>query len=182
MVPSTERQDPIRKCFQSLHHVFRFIVSSRQLFSRAMGGQSEDSFRVEIHLLFNSFNKMLSYNTETVLQTQIAFLLNLSSVYPSLLEVMPVIDLSKLVTLTLGSLAAASSHKQLRRAALTAAREAVTSNIWADPPSRVLLLPSCLGEANLREMILRAKTYFLRAYCKPSSVKGGVASGNRHFA
>ena len=23
MVPSTERQDPIRKCFQSLYHVFR---------------------------------------------------------------------------------------------------------------------------------------------------------------
>ena len=144
MVPSTERQEPIRKCFQSLHHVFRFIVSSRQLFSRAMGGQSEDSFRVDIHLMFNSFNKMLSYNTETVLPTQIAFLQNLSTVYPSLLEVMPVIDLSKLVTLTLGSLAAASSHKLLRRAALTAAREALTSQIWSDPPSRVLLLPSCL--------------------------------------
>ena len=66
MVPSTERQDPIRKCFQSLYHVFRFIVTSRQLFSRAMGGQNEDSFRVEIHLLFNSFNKMLSYNTGAV--------------------------------------------------------------------------------------------------------------------
>ena len=43
MVPKAERQDPIRKCFQSLHHVFRFIVTSRQLFSRAMGGQSEDT-------------------------------------------------------------------------------------------------------------------------------------------
>ena len=41
----------------------RFIVTSRQLFSRATGGQNEDSFRVDIHLLFNSFNKMLSYNT-----------------------------------------------------------------------------------------------------------------------
>ena len=75
--------------------------------------------------------------------TQIAFLLNLSSVYPSLMEVIPVIDVSKLVTLTLGSLAS-HSHAHVRRAALSAARDAVNSDIWTDPPSRVLLLPSCL--------------------------------------
>ena len=172
MVPKAERQDPIRKCFQSLHHVFRFIVTSRQLFSRAMGVQSEDSFRVEIHLLFNSFNKMLSYNTETVLSTQVAFLLNLSSVYPSLLEVIPVIDVSKLVTLTLGSLASASNHKLVRRAALIAAREAVTSKMWADPPSRVLLLPSCLGATNNKCIMTPSMTYFSQSMSPTTSIYG----------
>ena len=63
MVPNTERQDPIRKCFQSLHHVFRLIVKSRQLFSRATGGQNEDSFMLDIQFLFQSFHKMLSFTS-----------------------------------------------------------------------------------------------------------------------
>ena len=149
MVPSTDRQDPIRKCFQSLSHVFRFIVASRQLFARATGGQNEDSFRVEVHLLFNSFNKMLSYQYETVLPTQIVFLKNLDSVYPSLVQVMPVMDVAKLVTLTLDSLGMEQEHgrersRALHRAALLAARAAVTSQLWEDPGSRRLLLPACL--------------------------------------
>jgi len=149
MVPSTDRQDPIRKCFQSLGHVFRFIVASRQLFARATGGQNEDSFKLEVHLLFNSFNKMLSYQTDVVLPTQIIFLTNLASVFPSLVQVMSVMDVAKLVTLTLDSLGMEQEHgrersKQLHRAALLAARDAVTSQLWADPASRRLLLPACL--------------------------------------
>ena len=79
-----------------------------------------------------------------VLPTQIAFLLNLSCVYPSLLDVIPVIDLSKLITLTLGSLTTSNSHKLVRRAAIMAVKEAVSSPMWDDAPSRVLILPSCL--------------------------------------
>ena len=41
-IPSTERQDQIRKCFQ-------------QPFARATGGQNEDSFQMDVHLLFNTF-------------------------------------------------------------------------------------------------------------------------------
>ena len=66
MVPTTLKQDPIRKCFQSLNYVFKLIVASRRLFARATGGQNEDSFRYEVHLLFNSFNKMLSYQSDQV--------------------------------------------------------------------------------------------------------------------
>ena len=68
-------------------------------------------------------------SAEIVLPTQIAFLLNLSSAYPSLLEVIPVLDLSKLVTLILdrpGQTEVSHSHKQVRAAALTAWRGAVT--------------------------------------------------------
>ena len=149
MVPSTDRQDPIRKCYQSLSHVFRFIVASRQLFARATGGQNEDSFRVEIHLLFNSFNKMLSYQYESVLPTQIVFLNNLALVYPSLVQVLSTMDVAKLVTLTLDSLGMEQEHgrersKQLHKAALLAAKAAVASELWVEPASRRLLLPACL--------------------------------------
>ena len=65
LVPNTDCQETlsgIRKCFQSLHHVFRLIVKSR-LFSRAMGVQNEDSFMSDIQLLFESFNKMFSFTS-----------------------------------------------------------------------------------------------------------------------
>ena len=119
MVPSYENQDPIMKCFQSLHHVFRLIVKSRQLFSLSHGSH-EDNFMSDIRLLFHSFDKMLSFTSgkeniftktiltwtclETVLPTQTCFLLNLSSAYPSLLEVVAVLDLSQLVCQVLGRL------------------------------------------------------------------------------
>ena len=34
-------------------------------------GQNEDSFRVDIHLVFNSLNKMLSNTTDVILPTQV---------------------------------------------------------------------------------------------------------------
>eukprot|EP00092_Neocalanus_flemingeri_P009289 GFUD01009995.1.p1 GENE.GFUD01009995.1~~GFUD01009995.1.p1 ORF type:complete len:1824 (+),score=321.37 GFUD01009995.1:199-5472(+) len=164
MVPSTERQDPIRKCFQSLSQVFRLIVASRQLFARATGGQNEDSFQMEVHLLFNSFNKMLSYQTELVLPTQIVFLNNMSCVYPSLLQVMPVIDMAKLTTLTLDSLGS-ERNKLLHKAALSAVRAAINSQLWQDPASRRLLLPSCLEHVihhlQIREEIHTATSIIL---------------------
>ena len=67
LVPNTECQETlgaIRKCFLSLHHVFRLIVKSR-LFSRAMGVQNEDSFMLDIQFLFQSFHKMLSFTSGT---------------------------------------------------------------------------------------------------------------------
>ena len=150
MVAQTDRQDPIKKCFQSIGPVFRFIVASRQLFARATGGQNQDSFRMEVHTLFGSFHKMLSYQSEIVLPTQIIFLTNMASIYPSLVQVLPVMDVAKLVTLTLDSLGMEQEHgrersKQLHRAALQAARAAVTSELWFDPASRRLLLPACLN-------------------------------------
>jgi len=177
MVPSTERQDPIRKCFQSLSHVFRLIVASRQLFARATGGQNEDSFQMDVHLLFNSFNKMLSYQTEMVLPTQIVFLNNMSSVYPSLLQVMPVIDMAKLTVLTLDSLGL-ERNKLLHKAALSAARSAITSQLWEDPASRGLLLPSCLDQVihhlQIREEIPTATKVILELIqrLKDDKVKG----------
>ena len=40
LVTSTERQEPIQKCFRSLEFIFKFIIQSRQLFARATQGNS----------------------------------------------------------------------------------------------------------------------------------------------
>ena len=144
----TDRQEAIKKLFRCMDQVFRLIVASRQLFARATGGENADSFRVEVHLLFNTFNKMLSYRSEAILESQVEFLTNLSSVYPSLLKVLPCLDLAKLVTLTLGSLTSGPG-RPLARAALLAARQAVSSQLCRDPAGRTLLLPACLEHAAL---------------------------------
>ena len=109
LVTSTERQEPIQKCFKSLEYISKFVIQSRLLFSRATGGQNEDSFRVDVHLVFNSFNKMLSTagasagksstSLEAVVPTQVIFLEHISHVYPHILRELPVLDLAKLVTL-----------------------------------------------------------------------------------
>ena len=39
LVTSTERQEPIQKCFRSLEYIFKFVIQSRSLFSRATGGK-----------------------------------------------------------------------------------------------------------------------------------------------
>lgn len=59
-VKSDENIEPFEKCFKSLEYIFKLIIQSRKLFSQAMGGQYEDSFRNELFSLFSSFNKMLS--------------------------------------------------------------------------------------------------------------------------
>ena len=69
---STDYQEPIQKCFRSLEFISKFVIQSRILFSRATGGQNEDSFRIDVHLLFNSFNKMLAAaHPESILNTQV---------------------------------------------------------------------------------------------------------------
>ena len=53
------------KCFLSLNYVFKFIVSSRQLFSRATGGQNEDSFRYNISFC-SIHNRTINLSTITI--------------------------------------------------------------------------------------------------------------------
>lgn len=71
LVMSTERQEPIQKCFRSLEYIFKFVIQSRLLFSRATGGQFEDSFRYDVHRVFASLDKMLCSSFEMILPTQV---------------------------------------------------------------------------------------------------------------
>jgi dedicator of cytokinesis protein 3 len=140
LVTSTERQEPIQKCFRSLEFIFKFIIQSRQLFARATQGQNEDGFRMDVHLVFNSFNKMLSISYEIVFPAQALFLEHISSTYPYLLRELATLDLAKLVTLMFDSVA---KDERLIHAKLTAILHAVNSQIFHDSESRSLILPTC---------------------------------------
>jgi len=68
---STDRQEPIQKCFSSLEYIFKFVIQSRLLFARATGGQFGDSFRQDVHRVFASLDKMLCISFEIILPTQV---------------------------------------------------------------------------------------------------------------
>lgn len=68
---STEKQEPIRKCFRSLEYIFKFIIESRLLFSRATGGQYEESFQRDLFAVFSALNSMLTISYDIILQTQV---------------------------------------------------------------------------------------------------------------
>uniref|UniRef100_A0A6P7GBE9 Dedicator of cytokinesis protein 3 n=1 Tax=Diabrotica virgifera virgifera TaxID=50390 RepID=A0A6P7GBE9_DIAVI len=69
-VSSFEKQEPIQKCFKSLEYIFKLIIQSRLLFSRATGGHFEDSFRRDLFSVFVSLNKMLSITDNHIINTQ----------------------------------------------------------------------------------------------------------------
>jgi hypothetical protein len=77
----------------------KFIIRSRLLFVRTSVGQVDNSFRDSVKLLFDSFNKMLSYSNENFQKTQIVFLRHISSVYPHVLMILPVAEVAEFVTL-----------------------------------------------------------------------------------
>lgn len=70
-VVSFDKQEPIQKCFKSLEYIFKLIIQSRLLFSRATGGHFEDSFRRDLYSVFASLNKMLTINNNNIINTQV---------------------------------------------------------------------------------------------------------------
>lgn len=72
-VVSFDKQEPIQKCFKSLEYIFKLIIQSRLLFSRATGGHFEDSFRRDLFSVFVSLNKMLTINEGNIINTQVGY-------------------------------------------------------------------------------------------------------------
>ncbi|GAB1294636.1 Dedicator of cytokinesis protein 3 [Apodemus speciosus] len=67
------RQDHIQEAMRALEYLFKFIVQSRILYSRATCGMEEEQFRSSIQELFQSIRFVLSLdsrNSETLLFTQ----------------------------------------------------------------------------------------------------------------
>ncbi|XP_049327827.1 dedicator of cytokinesis protein 3 isoform X9 [Astyanax mexicanus] len=67
------RQDHIQEAMRALEYLFKFIVQSRILYSRATCGMEEDQFRTSIQELFQSIRFVLSLdsrNSETLIFTQ----------------------------------------------------------------------------------------------------------------
>ncbi|KDR16623.1 Dedicator of cytokinesis protein 3, partial [Zootermopsis nevadensis] len=138
-VSSTDKQEPIQKCFRSLEYIFKFIIQSRLLFSRATGGQYEDSFKKDLYSVFTALNKMLATSSDVILPTQVALLHSISAVYEQLIHVLPILKITKLATVMLESLPR-ELLPQLTQAKLTAIRNLVTSKLFTDDESRNLLL------------------------------------------
>lgn len=70
-----EQQGPLCVCLQALEYLFKFIVRSRMLYSRATCGMEEDQFRTGIQDLFQSIRFVLSLDSrssETLLFTQVS--------------------------------------------------------------------------------------------------------------
>lgn len=72
-VSAFEKQEPIQKCFKSLEYIFKLIIQSRLLFSKATGGHFEDSFRRDLYCVFSSLNAMLKINDPHIINTQVTF-------------------------------------------------------------------------------------------------------------
>lgn len=70
--PQTEKQETIMRSFRSLEYIFKFIIQSRLLFARATGGQNEDSFRIDVDSLFESFANMLNMHLENIEASQVS--------------------------------------------------------------------------------------------------------------
>ncbi|XP_074109684.1 dedicator of cytokinesis spg isoform X2 [Cotesia typhae] len=138
-VTAAEKQEPIMKCFRSLEYIFKFIIQSRLLFARATAGQFEDSFKRDLYCVFSALNKMLQLTYDTVLYSQVALLLSISSVFEQLEVVLPVLEVSKLSCTMLDSVPRDPSP-QLLQAKLTAIKNFVTSILFQDDESRNLLL------------------------------------------
>ncbi|XP_050533759.1 dedicator of cytokinesis protein 3 isoform X2 [Daktulosphaira vitifoliae] len=140
LVMSTDRQEPIQKCFRSLEYIFKFVIQSRLLFSQATGGQFEDSFRYDVHRVFASLDKMLCSSFEMILPTQIALLQSSSAVFDQLVQVIPIIEVAKLSVSMLDCLPSRDLPTPLTQAKLCAIRDLVAGKVFKDDEARNLLL------------------------------------------
>ncbi len=68
---STERQEPIQKCFRTFEFLFKFVIQSRLLYARATDGENHDDFREYVSSLFATFNKVVSLTNENLVDTQV---------------------------------------------------------------------------------------------------------------
>ena len=138
-VTAAERQEPIIKCFRALEYIFKFIIQSRLLFARATAGQFEDSFKKDLYSLFTALNKMLTLNAGMVLQSQVALLSSISTVFEQLVAVLPVLEVAKLTCSMLDSILR-EPPPPLMQTKLQAIKSLVTSELFEDDESRNLLL------------------------------------------
>nr|XP_022902417.1 dedicator of cytokinesis protein 3 isoform X2 [Onthophagus taurus] len=138
-VLSFDKQEPIQKCFKSSEYIFKLIIQSRLLFSRATCGQHEDSFRRDLYNVFASLNNMLSISSQTIIQTQAALLYSISPVYEQLVEVLPIIEVTKFAVAMLDKIPK-DLPQPLVQAKLTAIKNLVQTKLFQDDESRSILL------------------------------------------
>ncbi|XP_055698123.1 dedicator of cytokinesis protein 3 isoform X2 [Phlebotomus papatasi] len=137
---SAERPEPIQKCFGSLEYIFKLIIQSRKLFSRATGGQYEESFRRDLYSLFTALNRMLSVPSyDVILLTQEALLHSTGIVLEQLKGTLPPSELGVLARNMLDAVPR-DSQPRLIQAKMQAVKDLVSGQLFHDDESRSVIL------------------------------------------
>ncbi|KAJ8260316.1 hypothetical protein GJAV_G00179570 [Gymnothorax javanicus] len=147
------RQDPIQEAMRALEYLFKFIVQSRILYSRATCGMEEDQFRASIHELFQSIRFVLSLDSrssETLIFTQAALLSSFPAIFDEMLQMFTVQEVAEFVRGTLGSMPSTVHIGQsMDVVKLQSIARTVDSRLFSFPESRRILLPVVLHHIHL---------------------------------
>lgn len=137
---TTERREPIQKCFGSLEYIFKLIIQSRKLFARATSGQYEDSFRKDLYALFSAFNGMLSVPThDEIILTQEALLHSVGVVLEQLQGTLSPSELGALAKNMLDAVPR-DTQPRLIQSKLQAVKNLVSGQLFANDECRSLIL------------------------------------------
>ncbi|XP_057701081.1 dedicator of cytokinesis protein 3-like isoform X2 [Corythoichthys intestinalis] len=148
------RQDHIHDVVRALDYLFKFIVQSRSLYSRATCGMEEEQFRASVQELFQSVRSVLSLdrpNCETLVFTQVAILNSLPAVLDELLHLFSVREVAELARGALASLPSSlhiSGHS-VDNVKLRSIARTVDGGLFSFPESRRILLPVVLHHIHL---------------------------------
>ncbi|RXM93907.1 Dedicator of cytokinesis protein 3 [Acipenser ruthenus] len=147
------RQDHIQEAMRALEYLFKFIVQSRILYSRATCGMEEDQFRLSIQELFQSIRFVLSLDSrssETLIFTQAALLNSFPTIFDELLQMFTVQEVAEFVRGTLGSMPSTVHIGQsMDVVKLQSIARTVDSRLFSFPESRRILLPVVLHHIHL---------------------------------
>uniref|UniRef100_A0A3B3BR28 Dedicator of cytokinesis 3 n=1 Tax=Oryzias melastigma TaxID=30732 RepID=A0A3B3BR28_ORYME len=147
------RQDHIQEAMRALEYLFKFIVQSRILYSRATCGMEEEQFRSSIQELFQSIRFVLSLDSrssETLLFTQAALLNSFPAIFDELLQMFTVQEVAEFVRGTLGSMPSTVHIGQsMDVVKLQSIARTVDSRLFSFPESRRILLPVVLHHIHL---------------------------------
>ncbi|XP_040301497.1 dedicator of cytokinesis protein 3 [Herpailurus yagouaroundi] len=147
------RQDHIQEAMRALEYLFKFIVQSRILYSRATCGMEEEQFRSSIQELFQSIRFVLSLdsrNSETLLFTQAALLNSFPAIFDELLQMFTVQEVAEFVRGTLGSMPSTVHIGQsMDVVKLQSIARTVDSRLFSFSESRRILLPVVLHHIHL---------------------------------
>lgn len=81
------KHEPIQQCFRAFEILFKLVIQSRRLYSRAiLENQAEDDFRQYVHALFATFNKVVSISSDNLVTTQVIYQTNKSTSFDSILH------------------------------------------------------------------------------------------------
>uniref|UniRef100_A0A668UTQ1 Dedicator of cytokinesis 3 n=1 Tax=Oreochromis aureus TaxID=47969 RepID=A0A668UTQ1_OREAU len=141
------RQDHIQEAMRALEYLFKFIIQSRILYSRATCGMEEEQFRTSIQELFQSIRFVLSLdsrNSETLIFTQAALLNSFPAIFDELLQMFTVQEVAEFVRCTLGSM---PSHDSLLSPQLCDVK--LVCLFCVPSESRRILLPVVLHHIHL---------------------------------